>query len=346
MLGRKGPGWTSSVSIVKGLYQKTRSGLRLALWVLVYATQPLGELTKANAFSSSQAYVVNPINGVYVGFTSETPPDFTYQPFYSNRRVIQNVESDSENEDRQERRRSKKKKSRQWQREPLRDEDRESFSEPPPASAEQTPPANDERARGSAPPRSVSAGSTAPISQQKMLSLGPLRRLAHDSAYTWNGCDQSAIIRGGEGGRCGNDYLQPAFANHMNGHLLTCAQSAASRAGYAVPTRLFINHFGCYANRSVRGGSSLSNHALARALDVSGMVLIDGNGKETRVTSNVSGYRGSNKIFYDAFRQCWKDSLPRSCRGQKGSIGIPSSALGGNSLHRDHIHLEFPARCG
>lgn len=194
--------------------------------------------------------------------------------------------------------------------------------------------------------RATTGRTTAAGAVVKMLSLGPMKRLAHNSAYLWNGCDRMAVIQGGNGRNCGTDYLQPAFAEHANRHLLSCVQAAAAKVGKPQPVKLFISHMGCYANRSVRGGGSLSNHALARAMDIASITMIDANGGENKISSHVRNYSGQNKIMYDTFRECWRRNLPRPCAGSKGSIGIPRSSLGGNGDHNDHIHLEFPTRCG
>ena len=115
------------------------------------------------------------------------------------------------------------------------------------------------------------------------------------------------------------------------------------------PKKIFINHYGSYNDRAARGTNRLSLHAYARALDIVNFNLLDETGRITRISTNVRNYRGTTKIFYDEFRQCWKEKMPASCTPNqteyKGSIGIPQSPLGGNNLHNDHIHLSY-ALCG
>lgn len=195
---------------------------------------------------------------------------------------------------------------------------------------------------GSAPRPSIP-----PKVRRRHLSLGGIRHLSHGPAHMWDGCARDAIIRGGKGNRCGVDHVHPAFAKHLEYHFMNCVKAAAAAAGLPEPARAFIQHSGCYANRSKRGGRGTSLHAHARALDINGIVLQDDGGNTIgRMSSHVYQYSGKNKAMYDQFRSCWREKLPRRCAGQIGSIGIPSSRLGGNRLHIDHIHLEFPLGCG
>jgi len=172
--------------------------------------------------------------------------------------------------------------------------------------------------------------------------------LAHGPAQIWNGCDTDAAVMGGynSDSKCGKGYFHPIFAGHLNRHLLTCVERASREAYIPRPARIFIRHLGTYNNRNGRQSSSLSMHAYARAMDISQFNLYDDSGKVTRISNEMKNYTGATATFYDAFRKCWKDSLPQTCRpGQKefnGSIGHPKSALGGNSLHTNHIHLSFP----
>jgi hypothetical protein len=174
------------------------------------------------------------------------------------------------------------------------------------------------------------------------------RRLAHGPAITWMGCDSRARLMGGYNSntRCGRALVHPAFGQHMSQHFVACSDRAARRAGMATPRRIFVNHVGTYNNRSARGSRRLSMHAYARALDIANFNLYDSRGQLTRVSTHVRNFRGRTAVFYNEFRQCWRETMSRNCRpGQteyKGSIGIPRSALGGNNLHNDHIHLSLP----
>lgn len=177
--------------------------------------------------------------------------------------------------------------------------------------------------------------------------------LAHDKAVKWDGCSKSARVRGGydSDSSCGKAYIHyPKFAQHLNKYFFTCIIDAAQAAGYGKPEHVFINHVGTYNDRDARGSNSLSMHAYARAIDLGYISLFDNLGKKIRFSTNVRDYKGANKKFYDEFRQCWKETMPKKCqsggRESSGSIGIPSSALGGNSLHNDHIHLSFPPCAG
>ncbi|WII72602.1 extensin family protein [Bdellovibrio sp. 22V] len=182
--------------------------------------------------------------------------------------------------------------------------------------------------------------------------LPKIAQLAHGPGQTWNGCDKNAMVMGGYGSttKCGNGTLHPAFAVHLNKHFFGCVEVAARAADMKQPDRVFLTHWGTYVNRNARNSSSLSMHALARAIDIVKFVVYDRDGKSVQISTNVKDFKGNTVKFYNSFRQCWKDTMPSKCRpGQReysGSIGIPGSALGGNSLHNDHIHLSFPTCAG
>lgn len=62
---------------------------------------------------------------------------------------------------------------------------------------------------------------TGPIDPLVFFSVGTTRtQLANGPALTWNGCDQSAVIRGGydSDSTCGKAYLHPSFVDHLNKH--------------------------------------------------------------------------------------------------------------------------------
>lgn len=173
-------------------------------------------------------------------------------------------------------------------------------------------------------------------------------RLAHDLAQFWEGCNSQQVVRGGyeSDTSCSKAYIQPSFAVHLNQHFFSCVKRAASKAGYAEPTKAFIRHWGTYNDRSARGSTRLSMHAYARAIDVVNFNLYDRSGNLTRVPTHVRNYSGKVAVFYDDFRDCWKSTIPSTCRSSDtesvGSIGHPSSKLGGNTLHNDHLHLSYP----
>jgi hypothetical protein len=179
-----------------------------------------------------------------------------------------------------------------------------------------------------------------------------IQQLANGPGMTWNGCHKDAIVRGGYDSdtQCGNGTVLPAYADHLNRHFFSCVETGAFDAGFTQPQRVFVRHWGTYVNRNARGSTSLSMHAYARAIDVVKFILLDRDGKATSVSTNVRDFKGATMKFYNSFRQCWKESMPAKCKpGQReysGSIGIPGSALGGNSLHNDHIHLSFPFCAG
>lgn len=177
-------------------------------------------------------------------------------------------------------------------------------------------------------------------------------QLANGKGQIWDGCDTRAVVRGGynSDAKCGKGYFHPAFVQHLNNNLFSCIERAAASANIPQPSKVFINHLGTYVDRNGRGSSTLSMHAYAKAIDIAKFNLYDSGGKLTQIRNQMSEYRGANALFYNSFRACWKESLPRKCQpGQRefnGSIGHPKSALGGNNLHTGHIHLSFPPCAG
>lgn len=176
--------------------------------------------------------------------------------------------------------------------------------------------------------------------------------LAHGPALRWDGCNTDYESQGGYNSdtRCGRGFFHPAFSEKLNEVFYKCVQVSAQEAGYKDPARVFVNHLGTYNDRNARNSSRLSNHAYARALDISSFLLYDEQGQLTKVSTLLRHYTGAQAVFYDRFRTCWRDHLSENCKpGQReylGSIGHTSSELGGNSLHNDHIHLSFPQCAG
>lgn len=182
--------------------------------------------------------------------------------------------------------------------------------------------------------------------------LPKISQLAHGPGQTWNGCESTAMVKGGYDSdtKCGNGTLHPNYAKHLNANFFRCVEKGAIDANYRQPYKVFLRHLGTYVNRNARNSSSLSMHAYARAIDITKFILYDQSGVATHVSAHVRDFKGATAQFYNSFRQCWKESMPSSCRpGQReyvGSIGIPGSALGGNNLHNDHIHLSYPLCAG
>jgi len=176
--------------------------------------------------------------------------------------------------------------------------------------------------------------------------------LANGSAKRWDGCESGYKSIGGYNSdrTCGRAFLHEKFSDNLNEQFYKCVFNAADTAGYAETQKVFINHLGSYNDRTARNSTRKSNHAYARALDIKNFNLVDSNGNISKVSTLLRDYKGKQAVFYDEFRQCWKDSMPSSCRSgnteYKGSVGHKSSKLGGNTLHNDHIHLSFPLCAG
>lgn len=176
-------------------------------------------------------------------------------------------------------------------------------------------------------------------------------QLAHGPANFWEGCEIRQTVKGGYSSDtiCGRAYFHPKFSTILNKNFYKCAVDAAAVAQIAKPVRIFLKHFGTYNDRNARGGSNLSMHAYARALDIVNFNLYDSKDGLTRVSTHVRDYKGKTAVFYDRFRECWRQGMPAVCKGKSegvGSIGHPSSNLGGNTLHNDHIHLSLPLCAG
>lgn len=191
------------------------------------------------------------------------------------------------------------------------------------------------------------------ISLKNTLYLEPtVFQLARGPALRWDGCRTDYATQGGylSDTSCGRAFFQPSFAGQMNEMFFMCISDAAEVAGYPQPTRVFINHLGSYNDRNARNSSSLSMHAYARAWDIVNFNLVDSQGRNHRVHTHINHYHGAQARFYDRFRDCWQESLPGNCRPGdrefRGSVGHPSSKLGGNTLHNDHIHLSYPHCAG
>lgn len=177
-------------------------------------------------------------------------------------------------------------------------------------------------------------------------------QLAYGPGVTWNGCHPEAMVNGGYDSdtKCGNGTVHPSYAAHLNRYFFGCVEKAAADSNLEQPQKVFLRHLGTYVNRNARNSSSLSMHAYARAIDIVKFILYDRNGNRTQISTNARDFKGTTVTFYNSFRQCWKETLPSQCkpgeREYQGSIGIPESAMGGNSLHNDHIHLSFPLCAG
>lgn len=177
-------------------------------------------------------------------------------------------------------------------------------------------------------------------------------QLAHDKAVRWDGCVSTQMSRGGynSDSTCSRAFFHPSLAKNLNEVFFICVRDAARASGLPEPQKVFVRHVGTYNDRNARNSTRLSHHAYARAWDIVNFNLYDQKGQLTRISTYLRDYSGAQAQFYDEFRDCWRESLPSSCRpGQTeymGSVGHTSSKLGGNSLHNDHLHLAFPLCAG
>ncbi len=176
--------------------------------------------------------------------------------------------------------------------------------------------------------------------------------LAHGPSKRWDGCRQNHKSSGGYNSdlSCGRAFIEDKFGKNLNQIFFKCVFDASNEAKYTNIQKIFINHLGSYNDRTARNSTRLSHHAYARALDIKNFNLIDAKGNNFKISTLLRDYKGQQAIFYDSFRQCWKQSMPSSCKPgnseHEGSVGHNSSKLGGNTLHNDHIHLSFPLCAG
>jgi hypothetical protein len=176
--------------------------------------------------------------------------------------------------------------------------------------------------------------------------------LAHGPALKWDGCVTAKATQGGydSDSKCGIAYFHPALVNNLNDAFYICISDAAQKAGLPQPKKVFVRHIGSYNDRTARNSTRLSNHAYARAWDIVNFNLYDQEGKLFKVSTLSRDYKNEQAQFYDEFRQCWKESMPATCKAgnteYQGSIGHPASKLGGNTLHNDHLHLAYPLCAG
>lgn len=226
-------------------------------------------------------------------------------------------------------------------------------SNPPIESPEQPPPSPSPSVSPRPSPSPSPTPTLPPPQAGVAFAMKPaIFQLAHGPGQTWNGCEVQAAVGGGYSSdtKCGNGTLDPAFAVHLNRHFMSCIDKAALAAGANRPERVFLHHLGTYVDRNAVNTTRLSMHAYARAIDLRKFILVDRLGSATHWSTDISAYTGANAVFYDTFRQCWADTMPSKCQpGQteyRGSIGHTESAMGGNSIHADHIHLSFPLCAG
>lgn len=90
-----------------------------------------------------------------------------------------------------------------------------------------------------------------------------------------------------------------------------------------------FTHYGSWACRTVRGGRTMSEHATARAIDISGFRLADG-----RFVTLRQGWEGA-----DDARAFLRQVHRESCRLFSGVLGPDA-----NALHKDHFHLDLGRR--
>ena len=176
--------------------------------------------------------------------------------------------------------------------------------------------------------------------------------LARGPALRWDGCKTAKNSQGGynSDSKCGRAYFHPSFADNLNDAFYICVSDAAKTVNIPQPAKVFIRHLGSYNDRTARNSSRISNHAYARAWDIVNFNLFDAQGKLYKISTLLRDYKEEQAVFYDEFRDCWRESLPSNCTPgrteYKGSVGHTASKLGGNSLHNDHLHLSYPLCAG
>lgn len=211
-------------------------------------------------------------------------------------------------------------------------------------------------ARPSQPPKAPGAFPPiyAPDPNLQFSASKEIVKLAHGPGVVWDGCDPHAVVSGGLGSdtRCGHDFLLPGYVQFLDANFSRCVTRAAATANWPTPVRIYVRHLGTYEDRGVitkelSAQVALSLHAYGRAIDIAGINMYDTQGRVTKFSSHINDYKGSNALFYDEFRQCWKDSMPSTCgKWAETTIGHVKSKMGGNAVHFNHIHTAYPPCAG
>lgn len=154
--------------------------------------------------------------------------------------------------------------------------------------------------------------------------------------------------------------LNAAFARHIDKHLYRCVANAAERAGLPRPAKIEIGNMS-----GLRPGDDgrYKFHGRGRALDIGRVRLLDKYGRP--IPTGIRSMGGADlairsgeimlheqyyvrdrttQRFYDSFRSCWKESL-RGC-DSTATIGTAQSPGTTSPGHHNHIHIQFPERCG
>lgn len=193
--------------------------------------------------------------------------------------------------------------------------------------------------------------------------IGPTMTYSYlrDSDYVFWSCSGTDVLRMRTQERsCVQDRKQgmfnPAFARHMDKHLYSCLADAAVAAGLPRPASVEVG------NRSGLRPGDPRFHGRGRALDIGRVRLFDARGLpintgirsragnlairngEIMMHENYYETDRTTQRYYDAFRSCWKRSL-RGC-DPIATIGCEASPGATAPRHHDHIHIQYPERCG
>lgn len=152
--------------------------------------------------------------------------------------------------------------------------------------------------------------------------------------------------------------MDPQFGRVFQTYIPRCAAMAAAASGLTPAyggrkvASIDVGHIGGYNKRptnipSASGGSqqgsSWSRHATGEAVDLSSITLKFNDGSYQRIELTKET---TNPQFYDAFRECWNNSMKgedraASCTCSIACPGHPPPPM--NELHDNHLHISY--RC-
>ncbi len=148
-------------------------------------------------------------------------------------------------------------------------------------------------------------------------------------------------------GKCNELDYDRHFLEFVQNQGLKCAKSAGQKAFGFTPTKIGLRtHEGQVSlNRTVSGTSSVSNHAIGRAIDVFEVDVYNGSAHNSVVMHRNQMSKHSSRAFYENFRDCWRQEVQRT---GTSTLSDPCGPTFGcldhnyNSAHWDHMHMSLP----
>jgi hypothetical protein len=123
----------------------------------------------------------------------------------------------------------------------------------------------------------------------------------------------------------------------IDNHMGSCVQAGLDKVDGGTLEDLHIIHAGILGDRR---HSPRSMHAENRAIDIKAFRVTNTKGFTKTYT-----YKGStNRSFYQAFRNCWGQTIKtyNNCPTYRGDIGRTGSIGWEDSNHQSHMHTSVP----